>query len=155
MKKGLFAILSLCCLLCCMTNAPGQIKEMKKCISRIDGGDYKLISSSKLSDQPKSVHLYIVVNPKRLNKDGMILVAKRLKDDYCDVEHLTVVIFDNRKFANSISMSDFIKSKGKTVLMRGFYSFDRTSGEEGIEFSTKRGNPTSEVKINLANLQNT
>jgi hypothetical protein len=96
--------------------------------------------------------LFIVIKPSDINKKSMVQLAKRLKAEFCLYERAQFVIFDNKKYADVTSMNDYIQSKGKTILMRGYYSFNRITGEDLLEFSTKRGNPTTENQIDLSKI---
>ncbi|MFN0140735.1 MAG: hypothetical protein ACKVQW_11710 [Pyrinomonadaceae bacterium] len=127
-----------------------QTKDPKKCNAAMKDGKYTWAGIAPQLKSPDSYFGYVLIKPKDVNRDYMVKLAKRLKAEYCQAEKFQVVIFDNKKYANSDSMRDYTLSKGKTILMRGFYSFDRSSGKDILEFSTKFGHPTTEVQIDLS-----
>ncbi len=122
----------------------------RKCKVEMNGGKYKWAGIDSLSSNANSYFGFVVIRPKDVNAGFMTSLAKRLKSEYCNAEKLQVVIFDNRRYATSQSLNDYVDSKGKIVLMRGYYSFDRTTGADVLEFSSKLGRPTTEHKIDLA-----
>ena len=134
----------------CTHPVNAQTKTEKKCKSEISGGKYKWSGIAPLLKEPDYLFGYILVKPKEVERNFMIQFAKRLKSEYCNAEKFQVIIFDDRKYAIPSSMQDYISSKGKIILMRGFYSFDRATGKDILEFSTKLGNPTTEIQIDLS-----
>jgi hypothetical protein len=126
-----------------------QKAQVQKCKSEVKGGKYKFAGEGRTITGDKNLLIFITIKSKNINQEFMSQLAKRLKSEYCNEQRIQVVIFDDPKLANVLSMSDLLQSQGKTILMRGFYSFDRLTGEDEIEFSSKRGNPTSENKIKL------
>lgn len=127
-----------------------QIPKVEKCESAVKGGKYKWASIEPVLNEPNNFYGYVLVKPKDVNRQFLVRLAKRLNSEYCKAERFQVVIFDEGKYANPVSMQELVASKGKIVRMRGFYSFDRKSGENRLEFSTARGHPTTEVKLNLS-----
>ena len=127
-------------------NGYGQTKS--DCEIRVEGGKYKWkgISSVKTNS---AFYGYVLVKPKQINKEFLFRLAQRLKKEYCRAERLQVVIFDQGKYANPLSQADYLDSGGKKILMRGYYSFDRSMGTELLEFSNKLGNPTTENMFDL------
>lgn len=130
-----------------------QNKNEKKCKSEVTGGKYKWVGIAPLLQEPGNLYGYVLVKPKYIRRDFMIQLAKRLKSEYCNAENFQVIIFDDGKYANSYSMQDYVSSKGKIILMRGFYSFNRSTGVDGLEFSTKFGNPTTEIQIDMSKIK--
>ena len=129
-----------------------QATKPQKCKSVVRGGKYKWARILPPSDTTDLFFGFVLVNSKKINRDFMIELAKRLKEEYCHAEKFQVVIFDDRKYANTYSLSDYASSNGKIILVRGFYAFDRKTGKDLLEFSTKLGNPTTEVQIDLSAL---
>lgn len=133
--------------LCCLNS----FAQPPDCKMKVDGGHYKWKGISPTTTD-SILFGYILVKPKQINKEFLFSLTRRLKKDYCHAERLQVVIFDQGKYANSLSMADLIDSKNTKFLMRGFYSFDRAKGTELLEFSNKLGNPTTENYFDLTKL---
>jgi hypothetical protein len=126
-----------------------QKGETRKCETTVKGGKYKVNSSSPSSGK-RGLMLSIVVKPKNFNREYMLQVAQRIKSEYCSEKEIIAVIFDDRKLDNLGALpGDFPEPKDIEKVRRGYYSLDKAKSEEGIEFSTKRGNPTTEVEIDL------
>jgi hypothetical protein len=143
-------LLFLAIFLFCGATGKAQNKIEKVCKSVVSGGKYKWVSISPLLKEPDNVFGYVLVKPKQINRGFMMRLAERLKSEYCDARKFQVIIFDDRKYANGNSMQDYVRSQGKIILMRGFYTFDRSAGLDRIEFSSKRGNPTTETQIDMS-----
>ena len=58
------------------------------------------------------------------------------------------MIFESKKDASLSLLSGYIS--GKPIIARGYFSFDRKKGVKLVEFSTKKGNPTREIQIDLS-----
>ena len=122
------------------------------CKIRVEGGKYQWKGVSQVKTE-SAFFGYVLVKPKEINREFLFRLARRLKREYCEAERLQVVIFDQKKYANPLSQADHIDSGGKTFLMRGFYSFDRTQGTDLLEFSSKPGNPTTENMFDLTKIR--
>lgn len=146
MKYILFA----CVALVLTMQVFAQETEIKKCHSDIKRGKYKLVSASYGIRGERQLLLIIVVPPKKINREDFIWLAKRLKSEYCHDEKLTAVIYDNKKYIDHGYFMDSLNSGGKRNWARGYYSFDRATDKDLIEFSSKLGNPTDENKIDLS-----
>lgn len=137
---------------CCVFSVKAQKKQVQKCDSSVTGGKYDWVGIAPLLKEPDHLFGSVLVKPKNINRDYLIQLARRLKSEYCSAQEFQVVIFDNSKYANSYSIQDYTSSGAKIILMRGFYSFDRKTGKDLLEFSTKPGNVTTEVQIDLSSL---
>ena len=78
----------------------------------------------------------------------MIALSSQLKKDFANEPLLLAIIFDSETAARNYlpaggSYDEAVK------LERGQYELNRTSGHESIIYSTKRGNPITEVQIDL------
>ena len=124
-------------------------KEIKTCkVDHVNRVPYDLISSGRGLSDPIETGLRIVVAPKFYNAKDMEELAHILRLQYCQENHLSVVIFDAAKPAKEArAVVDQLTGKRAVPELRGFYSLDRTTDIEKMSFSTKRGNPTDEVKI--------
>ena len=120
--------------------------------SKVSGGEYKIGYSAKLVNKPKSISLQISIAKKNVNRDFMIALARRLRADFCGYNTISVFIFDNHKLAlDPASPFIFLESNRKIVPMRGIYNLNRTTGEEGLEFSKESGKPTNQEIISFKN----
>lgn len=125
----------------------GQKQKIETCSAKnLKGGEYKLISVIYPVNTPHKVVLDIWIKPKNFTKEYMTKLATRLRATYCNEDYISVSIFDNKKDQLG-SGHDFIISGGKINRSRGYYWLNKKTGEEGISFSTKPGNPIDEVKI--------
>ncbi len=143
--------ISMVCEECEPVSKTGLPSRVKSCEPRaVDGGTYKWAAIDPLLRDPNSYFGFVLVRPQNVKRDFLVKLATRLKSDYCKAEKLQVVIVDKRRYANSTSLTDYADSRGRIVLMRGFYSFDRVSGRDLLEFSSRFGNPTTENQIDLS-----
>jgi hypothetical protein len=99
---------------------------------------------------PSVLVLQISVDAKHINRDDMISLAKKIKQDYCKEKRLNAIIFTNHKAAR-----DFVFSRESPTLerdlkeMRGGYFLNRDTGEEYVSFSPDPNKPREEMKIDL------
>jgi hypothetical protein len=123
----------------------------------IKGGDkkssmYRVGRSICTVEEHPAFVLYISIKPGYFNREDMKLLARHLKDDFSAENRIAVYIFDYYPATKSFS---YIKQDNPTyardqAALRGFYFFDRNTNEESIAFSSERGKPFDEVKINLS-----
>jgi hypothetical protein len=113
------------------------------------GGKTNWIDVEPQSNRQMDYFGFVLVRPKDINEDFLLALASRLKAEYCHATTLQVVIFYSKKYANPLSIEDLAQSKGETILMRGFYTFDRESGRDKLEFSKRLGNRTTEIQIDI------
>ncbi len=151
MKLFVFCSLTILLILFSMGQAVAQ--ESNKCRVSVKGGKYRGTNIASIRNDPDVYAGFLLVRPKDVNREFMIALASRLKQEYCHAKKVNVFIFDQKKYANWNSIKDFISSGGKTILMRGAYGFDRESGKDLLEFSTKLGNPTTEIQIDLSEIK--
>ncbi len=154
-KKELMKLLGFCglCGLILLNISQGMAQESNKCKVSVKSGKYRGAHIAAIRDDPHVYTGLLLVRPKDINRDFMIALASRLKQEYCHAKRIHVFIFDEKKYANVNSIIDFASSSGKTILMRGAYGYDRESGKDVIEFSTKLGNPTTEIQIDLSKVE--
>jgi hypothetical protein len=131
-------------------SADAQWRKVKRCQATEKAGKYKLFFDWRPLDERRTVSAYIIVKPKNINRKYLLQVARRLKSEYCYDEKLNVIIFDDIKLISADPVLDYANSDQKIVKWRGLYSFDRATGKESFEFSTKLGNPTNEVQVDLS-----
>lgn len=121
----------------------------ESCKYKGNEGKYKLLWQARTIRGENTLLLHILIKPKNVNRDFLILLAKRIRSEYCNEKNVYVVIFDDRKLASDFHRTDYFLSKDK-IIERGHYKLDRENGVELLEFSTKRGNPTTEIKVDLS-----
>ena len=124
-----------------------QSENKVKCkTSKSIGGKYILFSETYLVENPNRVLLEIIIKPKNFNKEYMTKLANRIKLQYCNINTISVEIFDSKKSLLGWHY-DFVTTGGKIDRRRGIYFLDKKTGEESLEFSTKSGNPINEITI--------
>lgn len=148
MKRNLVIIYIICT--CFLVQSKAQSVN-DNCKYNVDGGEYKLLWKSRTIRGENRLLLHILVKPKNVKRDYLIQLTKRVKSEYCNERKILVVIFDDRKMAEKFHRTDYFLSKNK-IIERGYYQIDKEKGEELLEFSTKRGNPTTDVKIDLSEI---
>jgi hypothetical protein len=143
--KSLKVILILCIVILMAGSILGQ-SSVECNISTPSGGKYKKVFQARKPKFSDEVLLDVVINPKNFSNDYLTDFIKRIKRDYCLEKVVGVSIFENER--DSIGwFSDFITSQGKIDRRRGTFVLDRTCGKENLEYSTARGRPIDEVKI--------
>lgn len=126
-----------------------ETKTTKCVVPKGLGGKYKLLSEAFPIGNSNEVLLEVIIKPKHFNKADLIELTKRIKTEYCNINEISLSMFDSKKVALGWHY-DFVTSKGSIDRRRGIYFLNRKTNEEVIEFSTKFGNPISEVKLNLS-----
>ena len=124
--------------------------QIEKC--RVDSKErvnYKLIFEHRNSLPPYALIAKIVVRQRNYNKEYMQRLAQTLASRYCHDDQISVAIFDDEKAARKTDMFEYLIGHVKVPELRGFYSMDRAEKTSGIVFSTRRGNPPDEIKIDL------
>lgn len=111
---------------------------------------YRIGSKYRPETAPSMLIVHISIDPKYFNREDMIALARQLNKDFSREKQLTAAICDEYKTAKSRGIIyDLLRREPPTAL-RGFYEIDRTTGKEGISFSTERGKPLDEVDIDLS-----
>jgi hypothetical protein len=132
-------------------SANAQRTTEQRC-PKMAGGQYLIGDRSTSAKIPQSVILQISLKKKNFNREFMLSLVKRLRADFCTAPVISVTIYDDPKLAKDpANLFILLESHQKVILMRGFYNLNRSTGEEGIEFSTALGHPTNEVEIKLTN----
>ena len=100
------------------------------------------------SNEPHEVTVIISVDSQHFNRDDMVRLASQLKTDFPNAPILSGEILDDRNIAdNYVPAGDMYRLFYKA--RRAFYSLNRKTGKEYIQFSTARGKPFNERRINL------
>lgn len=111
---------------------------------------YKLGVWVRPVSETKTLFLQISIKPENFNKEFLIKLAERIKNEYCNEQKLSVVIFDNHKFAKDFSAFDeMFDSNNRNVKVREIYDLDRITNKESIIFSSEIGKPINEIEIIL------
>ena len=100
---------------------------------------------------PMSI-VHISIDSKNVNRDDMIRLALKLKNDFCKEERLFVVLFDDSAYINRIYVSVDAFFHKADESKRGYCYLDRITGEEYITYSTVPNyfkNPEKRVRIEL------
>ncbi len=104
------------------------------------------------SNEPHEVTVILSVDAQHFNRDDMIRLAAQLKADFPNAPILSGEILDDRNIAdNYVPAGDMYRLFYKA--RRAFYSLNRKTGKEYIEFSSARGKPFNERRINLSKPQ--
>jgi hypothetical protein len=94
------------------------------------------------------IYLVISIAPDDFTRERMTQLARQLNHDFADQQKVDVSIFDDETVAKNVvpAGSHYVDFKAAE---RGVYQLNRAKGVEYIEFSTRRGLPSNEVKVNL------
>jgi hypothetical protein len=111
-----------------------------------DAPEYRVGRALRHGENLSQMFLVISVEPENFTKDKMIALTRQIKKDYCHETKFMVIFFDDYEAARRVLFLDV--TKRLEVARRGFYRFD-SKKEEYIRFSTARGRPLDEVKIDL------
>lgn len=157
MRKKKYSILIITLgfiLIVCLPTISGQTNDQRiiECkVSTRPLVKYKLVSIGRGIGKAPLLGLRIVVRDKYFNKNHMLLLVRQINEKYCYDNEIGVTIFDDEKIAK-IARIVVEHLAGERVVpeIRGFYSYSRLTGKEQLEFSTKRGNPTSEMTFDLS-----
>lgn len=140
----------LCCLSVCFACQSVSSQTSEKCVVTVKDGKYEKASIGGTLANPLILGGTVLVKPKNFNREFMTKLARRLKQEYCEADEISVMIVDSKEYMGTSTLMDYARSKQKIINMRGFYNFDRKSGKDMIVFSTVRGNPPDEIQINLS-----
>jgi hypothetical protein len=128
-------------------SAPEKCKVEKP---ELNAPEYKVGQIRHTGGNSPAIFLVISVELENFTKDKMIALAKQLKKDYCKETRLWAIIFDDYDAAKHVTFLDITRNLEKAK--RGIYHLDFKK-EEYIQFSTVRGGPLDEVKIDLRDKQ--
>ncbi len=110
---------------------------------------YKIARTIDSRKERQGLYLLISVAPEDFVRERMAQLARQLNQDYVNERKLIVSIFDNETTARNVIPAGHHYSEFKEA-ERGVYHLDRAKGVEYLHFSTKRGRPSNEIKLNLA-----
>jgi hypothetical protein len=112
--------------------------------------EYNVGRIIRSSNEPHEVTVIISIDPKYFAHDEMVKLAHQLKQEFADMRLLRGEMLDDQNIAdNYVPAGDMYRLFNKAK--RGMYVLNRNTREERIEFSTARGKPIDEVRIDLSN----
>jgi hypothetical protein len=97
---------------------------------------------------PREIVIVISLDPKHFVKEDMMALAYDLRKLYVSESRYGAIILDDDEAA--LHTSPLHRKDEYLRARRAFYFRNRSTGEEYIQFSTERGKPWTEVKINLS-----
>jgi len=115
---------------------------------KVSAPKYRIGFKSELGDVKNGISIQISFAKKLFNKDDMIKLVKKLRADYCHYDIISATLYDNYKESRDPGNTYVMfQSDMKIIRMRGFYNLDRTTKEEGLDFSLEPGKLTTQVRL--------
>lgn len=111
--------------------------------------EYKIGKVWPTGTKPVEKYLLISIQPDDFTKDKMIALARQLNRQFCKEKRFGVIVFDDYVAARYVTYLSITKDLEKA--QRGFYHIDRKKRSEYIQFSSARGKPLDEIRIDLSN----
>jgi hypothetical protein len=152
----LTATFSLCLLLALLIRAPvvsaqtlgNQTKHPTESTDNPEAPPYKTGRvTHSAPNYPPETAIFISIEPKYFTRADMQALAGELDRAYSAEKRFVVIFLDD--YDALIHTSPIHNTRAYLAARRGYYRNDRTTGEEFIQFSTERGKPIDEVKLNL------
>lgn len=130
-------------------SAQSKNQHITKCKHRTfrEAPPYEVRSWTYGVDAPKTLFLAVSIAPKDFSRDQLVLLAGRIKADYCEDDRLVVALFDNPAAAAAFGPTS--EPAWFKRYWRGNYFLDRSEGVEDLSFSTTPAKPRDEIKIKL------
>ena len=98
---------------------------------------YQIGRTERTSEGPPTLLVQISIEPQHINRNDLVALAGQLKKVFCKEQRVDVAIFDAYRYARNFSPIEENPYYWQGLeSMRGGYYFDRTTGEEYVEFST-------------------
>lgn len=137
MKRKAFLITGiLCCAFCVWSSAFAQDCSSQR--SKIpQAPEYKIGRNLHWQKEPTRFLALISIPPQFFTRTHMIALGKQLNLDFCDEKRIRAIIVDDHRAATIWEPIHLAPFYGPAE--RGEYYLDRATGEEYLEFSTKRG----------------
>ncbi len=146
--RYLMLVLNCSAMIVCATGIlMGQTNDCDK--PRTGTAKYKVVRNEIPRFAPNTRSLRIVVKEKLFNRDSMVRLARTIRRQFCSDDEISVMIFDDERVARNMDEGLYLAGKIKVPELRGLYAFGDHGRSDSIEFSTKRGNPISEIVIDL------
>jgi hypothetical protein len=116
---------------------------------------YRIGKSFRTVKGPPTLVVYISVKPQYFNREDMLSFAQQLNRDFCHEQRVSIWIFDAYPSAQSFAPHPHSLTYDRDMeALRGFYRLNRETHEETIQFSSSRGKPRDEIKIDLGSSSN-
>lgn len=96
---------------------------------------------------PRKVVMFISLEPKYFVTEEMKVLARELRNVLPAEPRLGVVILDDTDAL--VNTSPIHRTSEYLLARRAYYSIDRLTGEEFIQFATQRNKPWNEIRICL------
>ena len=98
-----------------------------------------------------TLFLQISVDPRYFNRVDMLALARALRDKYGHLEPggLNVAICDDYETAKSDELIHMTLTRQTPISFRGAMDTNPVGIKPGIQFSTERGHPWTEVSLDL------
>ncbi len=128
----------------------GQHRALpKRCDIVVDSStpQYQVGQVRYTADDPPQKYLLISIDPGQFTREHMIALANRLRQEFCEEKQFGVMFFDDEYAAKHVTFLSSTKSL--EVAYRGLYTVDRKKKREHLQFSTARGKPLDEIRIQL------
>ena len=112
--------------------------------------EYKIGQSFLTLEDVPMLIVQVSIQSKAFNRSDMIELVKELKARFPDQPKLFARVFDSYPSAKSFVPHPHSRTYVRdNKSLRGYYSLDRKSGKEYIQFSSAPGKPRDEVEIEL------
>jgi hypothetical protein len=110
--------------------------------------EYRIGDSWRTATGSATQALQISINPRHFNRKDMMALARQLNKDFSHESRVAIYIFDSYRSAQTFSIISHSPTYNRDFkAFRGFYLLDRNMGKEYIEFSSARGRPRNEIRI--------
>jgi hypothetical protein len=112
--------------------------------------DYQIGKSFQTLENVPTLIVQVSVKSKAFNRSDMIELAKELKERFDDEPKLFARVFDSYSSARDFVPHPHSRTYDRdNKSLRGYYSLDRKSRKEYIQFSSAPGKPRDEIEIDL------
>jgi hypothetical protein len=150
----MFIILAVGSLLLLNAGTPQEMLELtplpERCVTEkiTNAPEYRIGRVMLTGTRPAEKYLLISINPEDFTTDKLTALARQLNNEFCKETRFGVMIFDDYKAARFVTYLSNTRELEKAE--RGFYHIDRKKRREYIHYSTTRGKPRDEIKIDLS-----
>ncbi|MGH9929016.1 MAG: hypothetical protein ACREA9_07285 [Pyrinomonadaceae bacterium] len=117
--------------------AQESTSDCQKVVRNPQAPAYRLGRSGHLTSDRLQFFADVSVEPRYFTREPMAALARQLNADFCNEKRIQVVIMDDYRAATEWDPVHL--STWYAPAERGSYYLDRVTGEEHIEFSTRRG----------------
>lgn len=144
MKQILLAIIFALFAVPCLS----QEKEISKC--KIKSEELRSVKYyiGSLERIENTLSIRIAVKSNQINETDLVLIAKHIKEKFCNETQIVTSIFDDKRTAHNFDTT----FKSAINALRGEYVLDREKGDEYISFvkiPDYFNNPKGRIRIDL------